>query len=409
MRLLNTKSHTFKDFFDSDIPAYAILSHRWGDDEITLQEFRKGKNRDSQGYAKVKRFCALAEKRGLAWVWVDTCCIDKKSSAELSEAINSMYRWYKNAEECYVYLSDVAWNSQDVESSKVLFTQSSWFTRGWTLQELLAPSEVIFFDSAWYRFGTKKTLATQISASTDIALDEMQYPLGACIAQKMSWVSRRQTSRSEDMAYCMMGLFDVNMPLLYGEGGPKAFMRLQLEIIKQSDDESIFAWTLPKDFHYGLLAPWPTCFANSGDIAPVSFPAKKRMFPYQMTNQGLLFEVPVAANPDKATELSLALNCCRGKEGSKVAVTVEIAKFQDSLFDPVIWLRQSCSRPGLSQIVKESTGGDERRGLQIKIPQPSSYQYRYQRTHLPFKRPDRILVERFPSPKIFWPKIAEFK
>ena len=200
MRLLNTKSHTFKEFFDSEIPVYAILSHRWGDDEITFQDFRKGRNRDSQGYNKVMRYCTLAEKRGLAWVWVDTCCIDKKSSAELSEAINSMYRWYTNAEECYVYLSDVAWNSQDVKSSKISFIQSSWFTRGWTLQELLAPFKVIFFDSAWVRFGTKENLMTLISAATGITIDQIKFFDGVCIAQKMSWVSKRKTSRSEDMA-----------------------------------------------------------------------------------------------------------------------------------------------------------------------------------------------------------------
>ena len=374
MRLLNTKSHTFKEFFDSDIPKYAILSHRWGDDEITFQEFRKGKNRDSQAYAKVRRFCALAKASDVAWVWVDTCCIDKKSSAELSEAINSMYRWYQKAQQCYVYLSDVTWNFQDVESSKALFTQSSWFTRGWTLQELLAPKTVTFFDSAWNGFGTKKTLATQISAATGLTLFQMLYPFRACTAQKMSWVSKRKTSRSEDMAYCMLGLFDVNMPLLYGEGGTKAFMRLQLEIIKQSDDESIFAWTLPNDTRYGLLAPWPTCFADSGDIRLSIFSTIKRTIPYQMTNQGLLFEVPVAAKPDEPRDLNLALNCYRTKEGSECAVTVEIAKFQRSLFKSFSWHRHSCSRLGLSQRVKESTSGHERRSLQIKIAQPSSYE-----------------------------------
>ena len=375
MRLLNTKSHTFKEFFDSDIPAYAILSHRWSDDEITFQEFRKGKNRDSHGYAKVRRFCTLAEDRGFGWAWVDTCCIDKKSSAELSEAINSMYRWYHNATECYVYLSDVAWNSQDVESSQAVFMQSSWFTRGWTLQELLAPSEVIFFDSAWSHFGTKESLRTLISAATGITMYRMQYPFGACIAQKMSWVSKRQTSRSEDMAYCMLGLCDVNMPLLYGEGGTKAFMRLQLEIIKQSNDESIFAWTLPDDIDFGLLAPGPTCFADSHDIQRCFYPAEKRRFPYQMTNQGFLFEVPVAANTGEPKKLSLALNCCREIEGpAGGAVTIEFRRAEDSLMGPSTWVRRLCGTLGLSRSGEGSISGNERTGLQVYIFQPDDAQ-----------------------------------
>lgn len=370
MRLLNTKSHTFKEFFDSDIPKYAILSHRWGDEEITFQEFRKGKRRDSEGYAKVKRCCSLAEERGLAWVWVDTCCIDKKSSAELSEAINSMYRWYGNSEECYVYLSDVAWNSQDVESSKALFTQSSWFRRGWTLQELLAPKNVTFFDSAWNGFGTTDILAAQISAATGIAKRQMQYPMGACVAQKMSWVSKRKTSRSEDMAYCMLGLLNVNMPLLYGEGGAKAFMRLQLEIIKQSNDESIFAWTLPNYSVYtsfGLLAPWPICFADSGDIDRDR--AIQRRFPYQVTNQGLQFEVPVAAiqrrnYPTGPDTLSLVLNCRRKNDEGSLNVTVKL--WRPWIPGEVSWRRQ-CTRLGRSAILQDSMEGSEKRALIINI------------------------------------------
>ena len=378
MRLLNTKSHTFKEFFDSDIPEYAILSHRWGDDEITFQEFRKGRNRDSQGYAKVKQCCSLAEELGLAWVWVDTCCIDKKSSAELSEAINSMYRWYEKAKECLVYLSDVAWNSQDVKSSTALFAQSSWFTRGWTLQELLASYKVLFFDSAWNFFGTKENLKTSISAATGIAMDQMKDPVGACIAQKMSWVSKRKTSRSEDMAYCMLGLFDVNMPLLYGEGGAKAFLRLQLEIIKQSDDESIFAWTLPKKSFFdsfGLLAPWPACFADSGAYF---CPGITRRSPYQMSNQGLQFEVPVAAiqgrkpertikeasNTAGSDKLSLALNCRTKLYEEPYAITIELKKVRGS------WYRYPCNELRLSAVVQNPTEGSETGAITINIVVP---------------------------------------
>ena len=361
MRLLNTRSLEFKEFFDNDIPKYAILSHRWGDEEITFQEFRKGKKRDSQGYAKVKRCCALAEERGEAWVWVDTCCIDKRSSAELSEAINSMYRWYKNAQECYVYLSDVAWNPQDVKSSEILFTQSSWFTRGWTLQELIAPEDVGFFDSEWNCFGTKDDLTFLISAATGITMYQMQNPFRACIAQKMSWVSKRKTSRSEDMAYCMLGLFDVNMPLLYGEGGPKAFMRLQLEIIKQSDDDSIFAWTLPVP-GFGLLAPWPSCFTDSGDIN-LGFPVNQR-FPYQMTNQGLQIEVR-EINRDRGL---LELNCWRGRKGRGCCVKIQLIRSINT------WERISCKDLELSTGVEVPVSESKKRSLQINVPQPRSFE-----------------------------------
>ena len=365
MRLLNTKSHTFKELFDRHIPTYAILSHRWGDDEITFQEFRKGRNRDTQGYAKVKRFCALAEEEGFEWVWVDTCCIDKKSSAELSEAINSMYRWYHNAEKCYVYLSDVTWNSQDVEFSEMSFIQSSWFRRGWTLQELLAPKNVTFFDSAWNAFGTKKTLATQISAATEITVYQLHDRSESCIAQKMSWMSKRQTSRSEDMAYCMLGLFDVNMPLLYGEGGAKAFMRLQLEIIKQSDDESIFAWTSPIDT-FGLLAPSPTCFAESGDIYPEFAPLQTRNPPYEMTNQGLQIEMRITREVGRY-RFCLVLNCWKKSAKGPLAVVVELQK--SATFDG--WHRMYCNKLGLSERGERLS---EKRSLQIIVYQPRSSQ-----------------------------------
>ena len=340
MRLLNTKSLQFEEFFDSQIPKYAILSHRWGDEEVTFQEFRKGKKRDSQGYAKITQCCDLADSRDYRWVWIDTCCIDKKSSAELSEAINSMWHWYSKAGECYAYLSDVTWEDGDYDASKVAFRQSIWFTRGWTLQELLAPHDVIFFDSKWKSFGTKQDLSNEISAVTGISAGQLITPDSACVATKMSWVSKRATSRVEDIAYCMLGLFGVNMPLLYGEG-ENAFMRLQLEIIEKTDDESIFAWTCPpwtfQRGASGMLASQPSYFANSGDIVIFhkSLKRKKRS-PYRMTNQGLEFQVPVqrpvgdreredfASSRD--TRLTIALNCWRKGVKGAYEVTIELFK-----------------------------------------------------------------------------------
>ncbi|KAL8686895.1 MAG: hypothetical protein Q9218_006783 [Villophora microphyllina] len=270
MRLLNTTSFEFKEFFDTNIPQYAILSHRWGDQEVSHQDFLDSKNMEGEGGVKIQNCCALAKRRHIRWVWVDTCCIDKKSSAELSEAINSMYRWYVNAIECYVHLSDVRWIKDD-EASREMFRRSKWFTRGWTLQELLAPFNVEFFDCQWGYIGDKQRLFHEISTVTGIHADYLgnaKHEQDACVAETMSWVSERETSRTEDLAYCMLGLFNVNMPLLYGEG-KKAFKRLQQEIMKKPGDASIFAWASDKpvlDMEDRILALWPDAFKNSRGI-----------------------------------------------------------------------------------------------------------------------------------------------
>ena len=281
MRLLHTRSLQFEEFFDSEIPRYAILSHRWEKKEVSFQEFEQAKEEAWPALSKIRNFCQLAASQGFEWGWVDTCCIDKKSSAELSEAINSMYRWYANAGECYAYLSDVQ-AGKDLADLKVSFAKSAWFTRGWTLQELLAPHTVSFFDCEWNYIGDKMGLSKEISAATGIQSQHPNDIKYACVAVKMSWISRRQTSRVEDMAYCLLGIFDVNMPLLYGEGR-KAFIRLELEILKKSNDESIFAWT-SETLYPGLLAEWPDVFASSADIVLARFCDRP---PYSMTNRGL--------------------------------------------------------------------------------------------------------------------------
>ncbi|KAI6022051.1 heterokaryon incompatibility protein-domain-containing protein, partial [Pisolithus marmoratus] len=246
---------------DDEGTSYAILSHRWGAEvdygEMTglpAMEARKReviKRRD--GYQKIIRSCKQAEKDGYSWLWIDTCCINKDSSAELSEAINSMYRWYRNAQRCYVYLSDVDASAFPTEQDFSKFGKSNgwpvWFSRGWTLQELIAPKEVEFFNKNWVSIGTKQELTSTLEEITRIpskvlrdgqvlSTEPWRRP---CVAQVMSWAADRTTSRVEDRAYSLLGLFDVNIPLLYGEGS-KAFQRLQLEIIRVSSDHSIFAW-----------------------------------------------------------------------------------------------------------------------------------------------------------------------
>lgn len=261
IRLLHTTRLAFQDFWDDPSTIrYAVLSHRWGEDEVSLQDFeaRLRSGNYSLGMAKILKCCELADNRGFRLLWVDTCCIDKTNNTELSEAINSMWNWYANSWECFVYLSDVSRIRRDHDMSHFIgfrnnilstvsfsmFRQSSWFTRGWTLQELLAPRNVTFCDTDWNIFGTKLGLSFELSQITGIRqryLRGTEPLLTASIAMRMSWASNRSTTKKEDMAYCLLGLFDVNMPLLYGEG-EKAFMRLQLEIIKKSPDESIFAW-----------------------------------------------------------------------------------------------------------------------------------------------------------------------
>lgn len=167
MRLLHTKKLKLHEFFGTKIPPYVILSHTWGKGEISFQELQSGHGKFKAGYDKIRRCCQMAALDGYQWAWVDTCCIDKTSSSELSEAINSMYTWYRVSEVCYVYLEDVPTNLGTRET-EVAIRKSRWFTRGWTLQELIAPPSVLFFDSKWAELGTKECLEKVISETTTI-------------------------------------------------------------------------------------------------------------------------------------------------------------------------------------------------------------------------------------------------
>ncbi|KAH9828892.1 HET-domain-containing protein [Teratosphaeria destructans] len=293
MRLLNTQSLTIEEFTDHRIaPQYAILSHVWGKDEVTYKDYMKGRfDRNAAGYRKIVDCCALAKARGQDWVWIDTCCIDKRSSAELSEAINAMYAWYQAADECYVHLADVNADLSEERDLLQQFSDSVWFTRGWTLQELIAPRRVVFVTSCWAPFGCRypsqpvprlgdagntvlnedHSLYPQISLKTGIPRRILCHPdrlYQASVAQRMSWMAGRKTTRSEDTAYCLLGIFGINMPLLYGEGD-KAFSRLQKEILSSTYDESIFAWSPPEPDELPatllatpMLADTPQRFAN---------------------------------------------------------------------------------------------------------------------------------------------------
>lgn len=339
MRLLNAYTLRFEEFLDNEIPPYAILSHRWEGKEVAFHEFEAARERDGPEFSKIKKCCSFVTQQrkhgNLRWVWIDTCCIDKKSSAELSEAINSMFQWYKNAVVCYAYLSSVVAGPWNWKVRKQQLQQSPWFTRGWTLQELIAPRLVYFLDRQWNIIGEKSKLAAEISAITGIGKDYLDILQGAraplaqaSIATKMSWASKRETGRVEDMAYCLLGIFNINMPLLYGEG-KKAFMRLQLEIIRKSDDESIFAWTSPNPFNgeQGMLASWPTWFANCGNIERTHM-----MFlrpPYSMTHKGLEFHIPTYEPSTKP--IKVALNCTTTHGGGGLLATFELYSIRNKI------------------------------------------------------------------------------
>ena len=267
------------EFCDDESTKYAILSHRWIDPtEVDYEEMadlakmnveEREDIRQRLGYKKILNTCEQAQRDGYDWVWVDTCCIDKRSSADLSEAINSMYRWYANSGACYAYLHDIRGPSFPTERDYEEYPRSTgwpeWFSRGWTLQEMIAPSNVQFFNKDWQPIGDKKTLARTLEDITKVPvhiLTEGLFGNRPCIAQIMSWAARRKTTRVEDRAYSLMGLLDVNMPMLYGEG-KKAFHRLQLEIIRSSNDKSIFSWGWFEDVRSGCILADDPSFFNS--------------------------------------------------------------------------------------------------------------------------------------------------
>ena len=301
MWLLSTdraELHYFARNFDAD-GGYAILSHTWVGKEQSLQEVRAiiercreaGTNpRDDPALSpKIRECCILAEKNGYRWLWIDSCCIDKTSSSELSEAINSMYQWYKESEVCYAYLVDVPRND-DLGAPGSAFRNSRWHTRGWTLQELIAPDFLIFLSADWHELGNRAALAELLEVITGVpsrllAGNARPTLYSACV--RMSWASIRKTTRVEDEAYCLMGLFGVSMPTNYGEG-KKAFIRLQREIMQHSPDMSLFTFgsRVPQDHKFIFhpqekpINPWKYLLA----VSPREFDFKVDDIPKLGTN-----------------------------------------------------------------------------------------------------------------------------
>ncbi|KAH7161826.1 heterokaryon incompatibility protein-domain-containing protein [Dactylonectria macrodidyma] len=282
MHLINVETLRLETFVGDNIPPYAILSHTWGADEeeVSFEDIWSG-NLEKPGNRaeKLKGCCNQAKEDHLEYAWIDTCCIDKKSSKELDEAINSMFQWYKKASICYTYLSDVPHGDDSWDPGSKFFS-SRWFQRGWTLQELLAPEELRFYNREWISIGRRRDMSNEVERITGIS---REFLLGwedfrkAGVAQRMSWAAKRKTSRKEDSAYCLLGIFDVTMPMIYGEGD-RALSRLQQEIMKITGDHSILAWGLdtaeytPSNsagvISAGILATAPSDFANCGHIVP---------------------------------------------------------------------------------------------------------------------------------------------
>jgi uncharacterized protein involved in tolerance to divalent cations len=259
MRLLQYENGEFSltMFPNHKIPEYAILSHTWGRDseEVDFIDIVEKKGRDKSGYKKL-RFCAeQAARDGLLYFWIDTCCINKSSSAELDEAIRSMFRWYGAAARCYVYLSDVPEPKGPASTVESAFAKSRWFTRGWTLQELIAPKSIEFFSQKGEPLGHKGSRLQQIHEITGVAIEALRgRPISQfSVADRMSWAARRETTREEDAAYCLLGIFEIHIPIMYGEGKQNALARLQREIRILSDPASV----VPTD------APWIVPFERN--------------------------------------------------------------------------------------------------------------------------------------------------
>ncbi|CZR69500.1 uncharacterized protein PAC_19400 [Phialocephala subalpina] len=284
MRLINTRTLELQDFSLLAIPPYAILSYTWGDGEVSLQDMSLPSRSSKIGFEKIAKTCQLAREHSLGFAWVDTCCIDKSSSAELTESINSMWQYYMNAAVCYVSLGDLQQNTHANDG----LAYCRWFTRGWTLQELIAPKKLEFYDMSWTYRGSKLNFVQTISNITGIppAILQGEKSLASfSIAERMSWAARRQTTRVEDTAYCLLGIFDVNMPLIYGES-MKAFRRLQEEIIKRQNNMTIFAWNFVPSSEkqvLSLFATSPAAFIDSSHIVPFS----DDFLEHSVTNMGL--------------------------------------------------------------------------------------------------------------------------
>ncbi|KAL4070091.1 heterokaryon incompatibility protein-domain-containing protein [Scleroderma yunnanense] len=342
---------------------YAILSHCWGAamEEINFREVEmllkmgssdRKKLRQRRGYQKILKSCERAYKDQLKWLWVDTCCINAESSSELSEAINSMFRWYEGSEKCYAYLHDVEAEKFPTRRNEKLGESGGWpkwFSRGWTLQELVAPSVVQFFNQHWQFIGDKNRHTHTLKEITRIPSCILQYGLDAdrlSVAQIMSWAADRKTTRVEDRAYSLLGLFGVHMPMLYGEG-KNAFHRLQLELIRTTNDHSVFAWDRKAMGWSGsVLADDPGFFRDCDDVVKmepdeyldalkeggeeVHTTLEEPLRTYSVTNAGIQIWLPLKRSRGSHSLFEARLACRRSLDSSPI--TIMLASFKSNYY-----------------------------------------------------------------------------
>ncbi|KAI6131893.1 heterokaryon incompatibility protein-domain-containing protein [Pisolithus croceorrhizus] len=350
------------EYHDDTNKDYCILSHRWGH-EVCCREMVELANmgnrreiRKRDGYQKILRACERTKDDGFRWLWVDTCCIDDRSSSEVSEAINSMFHWYKNSQRCYAYLHDTTLfpAKADNDNFKAFNGWPEWFSRGWTLQELIAPKDLQFLNKDRKYIGDKQSLASVLEKITRVPSSVLRDGLSSyhpSAAQVMSWAADRRTTRTEDRAYSLMGLLDVNTPMLYGER-KKAFQRLQLEVIRTSNDQTIFAWDpegktrrgssvladdpelfkdchdvvqiQPKEFNSEMLSVWSSSLTAATNTMP-TIPNDQGLHVFTIANAGIQIWLPVVPYYGCPSVFQAALACRKGN--SMMPITIDLASF----------------------------------------------------------------------------------
>ncbi|KAI0025776.1 heterokaryon incompatibility protein-domain-containing protein [Xylariomycetidae sp. FL0641] len=378
MRLIDVNSLRLKEVSGPDALPYAILSHTWDDTEVSFQEMQDLENaRSKAGFTKILNCCQQAKKDGWNWVWIDSCCIDKRSSAELSEAINSMFDWYASSTVCYVHLGDVDSKQQwlslmnDGKADDMTGRLPRWMRRGWTLQEMIAPLNLQFFTNGWRPLGSKAQWKSELFRLTGVdprVLVRTESLSNIAVATKMHWAAGRETTREEDRAYSLLGIFNLTMPLMYGEG-PRAFQRLQEELLEETEDQTLFMHSLsehselkPSDPYKlldalpqdGTLWPVGAMLAESPDafsMAPQFQPVFTNRFPdARLTSRerGLQMNVLLARLPQHPPKVSntlfnmadvylAGLNCASFSQLRKLAhiktnLNLDLAQFGEASF-----------------------------------------------------------------------------
>ncbi|KAL1605027.1 hypothetical protein SLS60_004570 [Paraconiothyrium brasiliense] len=327
---------TFKEFNESKDKikqAAAIEGRKKRKDKIKKLPLR------TAAFVKLLQAIKLASDEGATHIWIDSCCINRDNSSELTEAINSMYQYYKQATKCLAYLDDFEAFSKLHNKKESLesyeFSKTIWFKRGWTLQELIAPKEVVFYNRKWKSFGkrSENAVAEAICKVTKIpkeVLNGEAQPYDCSVAQRMSWAANRNTTRGEDMSYSLFGLFDVNLTLMYGEGAQKAFLRLQEAIMSRTTDMSLSAWksTDTEEEYRGALARSPKEFGHAGELVERRFLGHNPEF--SMTNRGLKI-MPLLSKRVDGTYF-LPLNCAEIKGDSEQSLGIILSKKDEQLF-----------------------------------------------------------------------------